>query len=164
MPGIRQREGGRSGARQGAGDTTAEGSRHAEGQTTGPVEPHRDPEGEGNQEKTELGQGGQAGRHAIDLTAENIPSISLSGTRRIFAKAPSVRGPPGQAREERGALFKQSLPCWPWVLGVHRSLTPMPYRGKHPGDAMQAADCCGWKAQSLTLSLSHSLSLFLYLP
>ena len=76
MPGIRHREGGRSEARLGAGNKTAEGNKHAEGQATGPVEPRRDPEGEGNQEKTARQQDGQAGRHAIDLKARNIPSIS----------------------------------------------------------------------------------------
>ena len=127
MPSIRHIEGGRSEARQGAGNKTAEGSKHAEDQATGPVEPRRDPEGEGNQEKTERGQGGQAGRHAKDLKTKNIPSISRPGTRFIFAKAPSVEGPPGQAREELGALFKQSLPCWPW---------------SYTQASVQAAACC----------------------
>ena len=111
MPGIRQREGGRSEARQGAGNKTAEGSRHAEGQTTGPVEPHIDQEGEGKQENTEQGQGGQAGRHAIDLNAENTPSNSEPGTRYVFAEAQVTTRPPQQASEELGTLFKQSLPC-----------------------------------------------------
>ena len=54
----------------------------------------------------------RAGRQARNRPqARNIPSISLSGTRRIFTKAPSARGPPGQAREKLGALFQQSLPC-----------------------------------------------------
>ena len=115
VPGIRHREGGRSEASEGAGIKSAEGNKHAEGQATGPVEPRRDPEGEGNQERTAREQDGQAGRHAIALKARNIPSISQPGVRRIFAKAPSVEGPQGQAREKLGALFEQSLPCWPWV-------------------------------------------------
>ena len=64
VPGIRQREGGRYEARQGAGNKTAEGSKHAEGQTIGPVEPHKNQEGEGNQEQTAREQDGQAGRLA----------------------------------------------------------------------------------------------------
>ena len=57
-------------------------------------------------------RGNRTGRQARNRPqARNKPSISVSGTRRIFAKAPSVRGPPGQAREELGALFQQSLPC-----------------------------------------------------
>ena len=87
VPGIRQREGGRSEARQGARNKTAEGRKHAEEQATGPVEPRRDPEGEGKQEKTEQGQGGQAIRHAIDLKAVDIPSNSEPGTRYVFAEA-----------------------------------------------------------------------------
>ena len=99
----------------------------------------RDPEGEGNQEKTERGQGGQAGRHAVDLKARSIPSISQPGTRRIFAKAPSVEGPPGHARVELGALFKQSRsPAGP---GCRRPpvLTPMLNQSVHPG---VRARCC----------------------
>ena len=115
MPGIRHREGGRSEARQGAGNKTAEGNKHAEEQATGPVEPRRDPKGKGKQEKTEQGQGGQAIRHAIDLKAEDIPSNSEPETRFVIAKAPAIARPPGQARDALGALFKQSLPCWPWV-------------------------------------------------
>ena len=115
MPGIRQREGGRSEARQGAGNKTAESIKHAEEQATGPVEPRRDPEGEGKQEKTAREQDGQAGWHAIDLKAEDIPSNSEPGTMFVVAKAPAIARPPGQARDELGALFKQSLPCWPWV-------------------------------------------------
>ena len=62
------KERGRSEARQGAGNKTAEGSKHAEGQATGPVEPRRDPEGEGNQEQPRGNRTGrQAGRHTIDL-------------------------------------------------------------------------------------------------
>ena len=111
VPGIRHREGGRSEARQVAGNKTAEGNKHAEEQATGPVEPRRDPEGEGNQ----AGKG-RARRQARNRPqARNIPSVSQPGTRFNFAKAPSVAGPPGQALEELGALFKQLLPCWPWM-------------------------------------------------
>ena len=78
-------------------------------------EPRTDQEGEGNQEKNEQGQGRQAIRHAIDLNAENIPSKSEPETRFVFTKAPVIARPPGQAREELGVLFKQSLSCWPWV-------------------------------------------------
>ena len=115
VPRIRQRGGGRSEARQGAGNKTAEGNKHAEGQTTGPVEPRKDQEGEGNQENTEQVQGGRTGRHATDLNAENTPSNSEPRTRNVFAEAPAIARPPGQAQKERGALFKQSLPCWSWV-------------------------------------------------
>ena len=80
MPGIRQREGGRSEARQGAGNKTAEGNKHAEEQATGPVKPRRDPEGDGKQEKT-----------AIDLKAEDILSNSEPETMFVVAKAPSDR-------------------------------------------------------------------------
>ena len=51
----------------------------------------------------------------MDLRAENIPSNSEPETRFVFAKTPAITRKPGQAREELGALFKQSLPCWPWV-------------------------------------------------
>ena len=81
MPGIRHREGGRSEARHGVGDKTAEGSKHAEGQTAGPGEPRRDPEGEGNHGQTARKQDGQAGRLAIDLkpgTGFRVATISAS--------------------------------------------------------------------------------------
>ena len=106
VPSIRQRGGGRSETSEGAGSKTAEGNKHAEEQTTGPIEPHKDLEGEGNQENTEQWQGGQAGGHAIDLNAENTPSNSEPETGYVFAEAPPVTTrPPQQAREELGALF-----------------------------------------------------------
>ena len=77
VPGIRQREGGRPETRQGAGDKTAEGSKHAEGRAAGPEEPRRDPEGEGNQGQTAREQDGQAGRLAIDHKPGTYP-LSLS--------------------------------------------------------------------------------------
>ena len=98
------------------GTKTAEGSTHAEGQAAGPEEPRRDPEGEGNQGQT---RGNRTGRQQARNRpqARNIPSISLSGTRRIFTKAPSVRGPPGQAR---GVCFSSRSPANPGV-DVHPS-------------------------------------------
>ena len=114
VPGIRHREGGRSEARQSAGINTAEGNKHAEEQATSPVEPRKDTEGEGKQEKTEREQGGQAGRHAKDLDAENTPSTSKPG-RYVFAEAPATTRPPKQVHEELGAFFQQTLPCLPWV-------------------------------------------------
>ena len=50
VPSVRQRGGGRSETSEGAWSKTAEGNKHAEEQTTSPVEPHIDQEGEGNQE------------------------------------------------------------------------------------------------------------------
>ena len=111
VPGIRHREGGRSEARQGAGDKTAEGNKHAEEQATSPVEPRTDHEGEGNQEKTERGQGEQAGTHAIDLSRQRTYPQSPSQE----PGASSLRHHRSQGlqdkREKLGALFQQSLPC-----------------------------------------------------
>ena len=39
-------------------------------------------------------------------------------------------------------VIEQSLPCWPPGCRRPPVLTPMPYEGEHPGEAMQAAACC----------------------
>ena len=135
VPGIRHREGGRSEARQGAGNKTAEGNKHAEGQATGPVEPRRDPEGDGNQEQTAREQDGQAGRHATDLKTGTYPLSPCQDQAHLRKGTISRRASRTSAR---GASRSPAGP------GCRRPpvLTPMPYEGEHPGEAMQAAACC----------------------
>ena len=97
------------------------------------VEPRKDPEGEGKREKTEREQGGQAGRHAKDLDAENTPSTSKPG-RYVFAEAPATTRPPKQVFEEHGASFKQTLP----VCRRPPVLTPTLCQSEHP----DVCACC----------------------
>ena len=78
-------------ASEGAGSNTAEGNKHAEGQTTGPVEPRKDQEGEGEQENIEQEQNGPAGRHAIDLNAKYAPTTSEPGPSNHEAAETSTR-------------------------------------------------------------------------
>ena len=87
--------------------------------------------------------GGRAGGQARNrLKAENIPSTSEPGPRYVFAEAPAItRGRHNKRERSLGRCLSSRSPAGP---GCRRPpvLTPMPYRGKHPGDAMQAAACC----------------------
>ena len=154
MPGIRQREGGRSEARQGAGEKTAEGSRHAEGQAAGPEEPRRDPEGGGKQGQAAREQDRQAGRLAIDLRPGTYP---LSLCREPGASSPRHHQSEGlQDKRERslGRCFSSLSPANP---GCRRPpvLTPMPYRGKTPRRCHASCRLL-LKVEKLTHSLTHS--------
>ena len=131
MPGIRHREGGRSEAMQGAGNKTAEGSKHAEGQAAGPEEPRRDPEGEGNQGQTAREQDGQAGRLAIDLKQGTYPPSLCQEPGASSLRHHQSEGLQDKRERSLGRCFISRSPANP---GCRRPpvLTPMPYRGKTP--------------------------------
>ena len=137
VPGIRHREGGRSEARQGAGDKTVEGSKHAEGQAAGSEEPRRDPEGEGNQGQTAREQEGQAGRHAIDLKPGTYP-LSLcqepGASSQRHHQSESLKD---KRERSLGRCFSSRSPANP---GCRRPpvLTPVLSQSVHPG----VSACC----------------------
>ena len=132
MPGIRHGEGGRSEARLGAGNKTAEGNKHAEGQATGPVDPRRDPEGEGNQEKTAREQDGQAGRHAMDLKPGTYPLSPCQEPSASSQRHHQSMCLKDKREKSLGRCLSSRSPAGP---GCRRPpvLTPVLSQSVHPG-------------------------------
>ena len=127
-------------AKRRRGDKTAEGSKHAEGQATGSGRAAHIPRRQAQSRANRAGTG-RAGRHAIDLKPRTYP---LSLCQEPGASSLRHHQPENlKDKRERslGRCFGSRSPASP---GCRRPpvLTPMPYIGKHPGDAMQAAACC----------------------